>query len=472
MVEAFGEGATDADGGDDLGEAAEAHDGGEFGAELVDDLGGGGALALGFEIEEEASGVSGGGSGADADAGHEAIDIRFAEDDLGGGLLEFGHFGKGYALSGFGGDEDLASIFVGDESFWEEGEEESGGGDGGESGEENDASVSEGEVERGEIEVEERVEALLGEGVKAAGFFILMRGEEEGAEHGGEGEGDEAADEDGDADDDGEFIEEASEDSTHEENGDKDGDEGDRHGDDGEADFAGADEGGVEGGEAEFDMANDIFEDDDGVIDDEAGGESHGEEGEVIDAEPEEVHDDEGADEGEGHGEGGDEGGWEVSEEEKDDEDDEDDGEDESELDIVNAGANGEGFIGEDIEMDGWGELGTEIGEERFDGVDDGDGIGAWLFLDGENDASSIAEPAGDFIIFDIIDDVGDLAEADGGALAIGDDELAVVIGFEELACGLDGDGLIGAGESSGGEINIGGLDGLGDLVDSEIVGG
>ena len=60
MVEAFGEGATDADGGDDLGEAAEAYDGGEFGAELVDDLGGGGALALGFEIEEEASGVSGG----------------------------------------------------------------------------------------------------------------------------------------------------------------------------------------------------------------------------------------------------------------------------------------------------------------------------------------------------------------------------------------------------------------------------
>ena len=184
------------------------------------------------------------------------------------------------------------------------------------------------------------------------------------------------------------------------------------------------------------------------------------------------MHDDESADEGEGHGEGGDEGGWEVSEEEKDDEDDEDDGEDESELDIVNAGANGEGFIGEDIEMDGWGELGTEIGEERFDGVDDGDGIGAWLFLDGENDASSIAEPAGDFIIFDIIDDVGDLAEADGGALAIGDDELAVVIGFEELACGLDGDGLIGAGESPGGEINVGGLDGLGDLVDSEIVGG
>ncbi len=472
MVEAFGEGATDADGGDDLGEAAEAHDGGEFGAELVDDFGGGGALALGFEIEEEASGVSGGGSGADADAGHEAIDVRFAEDDLGGGLLEFGHFGKGDALGGFGGDEDLASIFVGDEAFWEEGEEESGGGDGGESGEENEASVAEGEVERGEIEVEEGVEALLGEGVKAARFFILMRGEEEGAEHGGEGEGDEAADEDSDADDDGEFIEEASEDSTHEENGDKDGDEGDRHGDDGEADFAGADEGGVEGGEAEFDMANDIFEDDDGVIDDEAGGESHGEEGEVIDAEPEEVHDDEGADEGEGHGEGGDEGGWEVSEEEKDDEDDEDDGEDESELDIVNAGANGAGFIGEDIEMDGWGELGTEIGEERFDGVDDGDGIGAWLFLDGKNDASSIAEPAGDFIIFDIIDDVGDLAEADGGSLAIGDDELAVVIGFEELACGLDGDGLIGAGESPGGEIDIGGLDGLGDLVDSEIVGG
>ena len=39
---------------------------------------------MGFEIEEEASGVSGGGRGADADAGHEAIDGRAIEDDLGG----------------------------------------------------------------------------------------------------------------------------------------------------------------------------------------------------------------------------------------------------------------------------------------------------------------------------------------------------------------------------------------------------
>jgi len=472
LVEAFGEGTTDADSGDDLGETEEAGDGGEFGAELVDDLGGGGALALGFEIDEEASGVPRGGTGTDADAGHEAIDVRFAEDDLGDGLLEFGHFGKGYALSGLGGDENLASVFVGDETFGKEGEEVSGGGDGGESGEENEASVAESEVEGGEIEVEEGVEAFLGEGVKATRFFILMGGEEERAEHGGEGEGDEAADEDGDADDDSELIEEASEDSTHEEHGDEDGDEGDRHGDDGESDFAGADEGGVEWGEAEFDMADDIFEDDDGVIDDEAGGEGHGEEGEVIDAEAEELHDDESADEGEGHGEGGDEGGWEVTEEEKDDEDDEDDGEDESGLDIVNAGANGQGFIGEDIEMDGGRELGTEIGEEGFDGVDDGDGIGAWLFLDGENDASGIAEPAGDFIIFDVVDDAGDLVEADGGAMAIGDDELAVVVGVEELACGLDGDGLMGAGECSGGEIDISVLDGLGDFVDSEVVGG
>ena len=236
-------------------------------------------------------------------------------------------------------------------------------------------------------------------------------------------------------------------------------------------------------------MADDVFEHHDRVVHDEADREGEGEQRDVVDAEAEEVHHAEGAEDGDGHRDAGDDRRGGRAEEQEDHEHDQHDGEHEGEFDVVDGVADGERFVAEDLEVDGGGQLGAEGGEQFLDAVDDFDRVGAGLALDRQGDGARgffpggeggvlhavdepLVEPAVGFFVFDAVGDVGDVGEADGGAVAVADDDLAEALGALELAGGDEGGGLVRAVEGAGGEVDVVGVEGGADLVDADAAGG
>ena len=59
--------------------------------------------------------------------------------------------------------------------------------------------------------------------------------------------------------------------------------------------------------------------------------------------------------------------------------------------------------------------------------VDDLDGVGVGLALDRQHDGAGIVEPARDLVVLDAVDHARDLVELDRRAVAIGNDDVAVV---------------------------------------------
>ena len=132
----------------------------------------------------------------------------------------------------------------------------------------------------------------------------------------------------------------------------------------------------------------------------------------------------------------------------------------------------------------------AERGEQRLDPIDDLDGVGARLALNGERDGAlrveasgelgvldavlvvTHVEPAVGFFVLDAVGDVGDIGEADGGAVAVADDDLAETVGALELAGGDEGGGFVRAVERAGGEVDVIGVEGGADLVDTDAAGG
>ena len=72
------------------------------------------------------------------------------------------------------------------------------------------------------------------------------------------------------------------------------------------------------------------------------------------------------------------------------------------------------------------GRLASSCGRRLLDALDDADGVGAGLALDVQDDGGSVwfiqAAWRG---VFDAVDDVGDIFEQDGRAVAVGDDDVA-----------------------------------------------
>ena len=225
-------------------------------------------------------------------------------------------------------------------------------------------------------------------------------------------------------------------------------------------------------GFAELDVADDVFEHHDRIVDDEAHGEREGEQREVVDAVAAEMHHDERAEDRDRHGDARDDRGGEGAEEEEDYQHHENDREDEGELHLGDGLADRARAVDDDVQVDGGGQLLAERGQERLHGVDDLDGIGARLAAHLEIDRAVAVEPAGGFVALHAVDDLAEISEADGGAVAVGDDDAAEGLGVAQLAGGLERDGLVAAVEGAGGEVDVAGGEGGADLVDTDATGG
>ena len=247
------------------------------------------------------------------------------------------------------------------------------------------------------------------------------------AQHRRQRQRDEAGQDDRDRDGHREFAEHAADHAAHQQHRDEHRDqrEGDR--DDGEADFARALERRLERPHAALDVADDVFQHDDGVVDDEADRKRQRQQRHVVDREIERVHRRAGRDQRNRHRERRNDGGRGRAQEQEDHQDDE-------AMAIASVSCTSCTASRIEIErsssasmlIDGR-NLGAEVRQPGLHRVDDLDGVGVGLPLDRQHDRAGVVEPTRDLVVFDAVDDVGDLAQPDRRAIAPGGDDVCVV---------------------------------------------
>src|SRR6516164_10740684 len=84
-----------------------------------------------------------------------------------------------------------------------------------------------------------------------------------------------------------------------------------------------------------------------------------------------------------------------------------------------------------------------ELGHQRPDRIYDGDRIGARGFLDGDALRPLVTEPRTQALVLHRIDSVADILDAHRRAVFVGDDDVAVLRGIEQLIVGIERDRLM-----------------------------
>ena len=228
----------------------------------------------------------------------------------------------------------------------------------------------------------------------------------------------------------------------------------------------------MHGAVAFFNEARDVFDHHDGVVYHEARGDGERHEGEVVEAVSEQVHDAEGAHDGERDRDRGDDRGRQVAQEEEDDHHDQGDCEHELKFDVPHRGADGNGAIGEHLDLHGGRHTGLQLRQQLLDAVNNGDDVGAGLALDIDDDRRLAPHPGGLLRVFGGIDDGGDIGGADRGPIAIGNDDWPVIAALQQLIVGADGVGLAVAVEGALGLVNVGRGEGGAQVFEAQVVGG
>ena len=175
----------------------------------------------------------------------------------------------------------------------------------------------------------------------------------------------------------------------------------------------------------------------------------------IVEAVAELVEHREGADQRKRHGDGRNDGRPEITQEYENHHHHQCDGEQQRELHVGDRSADGLGPIGNDIYLDGGRDRGLEHRKHRFDAAHRLDDVGSRLTLDRQNDRPLLVEPAGNQLVLSRTDGAADIAYADRRAVAIGDDQIGVLLGLEQLIVGIERVGLARAVERAFREIDI-----------------
>ncbi len=97
-----------------------------------------------------------------------------------------------------------------------------------------------------------------------------------------------------------------------------------------------------------------------------------------------------------------------------------------------------------------------QLRQQFFDAVHYSDDVGAGLPLNIQDDRGILVCPRRLLHVLHTFEHGGNVGEANGRAIAIGDDERAVAVTGNELIVGVDGVGLMRAVERPLGLVNVG----------------
>ena len=448
-------------------------DAGSLRLQAPDDFRGGGfALIARLEIDHHPAGVEGGVAPVDPDEGRQALHVRILQHRRGQRLLPGRHRTIRGGLRRFRDRLDQAGVLHREKSLGDHGVKDDGQDQGADRDPQGQGLMAEHPAQAPAV--------LRNQGVEPAGRFPAPRRlgrrrampDELGAHHRHQGQRDHRRDQNRHRQSDGKFPEKPPDHVAHEQERDQDGDQGNGQGDDGETDLLRALQGRLQRAVALLHVTGDILDHDDGIVHDEAGGDRQGHEREIVQAEAEQIHDGESADEGERNREAGNDGGGDVAQKNEDDQDDQNHRQGELALDIADRGPDGVGPVGQDIEVDRGREGTAQDRKEPADALHHLDDVGPGLALDIEDDRRGGADPGGQLGVFRRVLHRGHIGQPDRGAVAIGDDQAAVLLRGHELVVVVDGIGAGGAVEAAFCRIHISITDCGPEVVDIEPVGG
>ncbi len=108
-----------------------------------------------------------------------------------------------------------------------------------------------------------------------------------------------------------------------------------------------------------------------------------------------------------------------------------------------------DGAVADHIQFHASGNSALQFRDFRADLADDIDHIGAGLALDIDDDGRRALKPATGAVVLQSIDDIGDVADRDRRAVAVGDDDGLVGVRGRDLVVGGNRIGLLRAVERS-----------------------
>ena len=135
---------------------------------------------------------------------------------------------------------------------------------------------------------------------------------------------------------------------------------------------------------------------------------------------------------------------------------------------IGDGGADGFRTVAKDAELDRGGQRGAQAREQGFHPVHGLNDVRAGLALDVHKHGGFATHPAGGADIFHVVHGCPEVADADGGTVFVGDDDVLIVIGGKDLVVGVDGIGLAGTVETTFGGVNAALNDGGADIFEAQ----
>ena len=116
--------------------------------------------------------------------------------------------------------------------------------------------------------------------------------------------------------------------------------------------------------------------------------------------------------------------------------------------------------------------MGAKRGKQFLDGINHLNRIGSRLPKNRKRNAAPAIEPACGLVVFHSIYYLSEIFETDGSAIAVSDDKGAVISGLGELTIRLNRECLVRAIQNARGQIHVGGLNCIGDLVNADLPAG
>src|SRR6201999_2162781 len=137
------------------------------------------------------------------------------------------------------------------------------------------------------------------------------------------------------------------------------------------------------------------------------------------------------------------------------------DAEHQRELDVVDRGPDSDGAVTDHGQIDAGGNGALQFWNFRADLADHVDDVGAGLALNVDDDGRRALVPTTGAVVLQPVDDLGDVADGDRRAVAVGDNDRLVGVGSRDLVVGGDGVGLLRAVERTFGTGDVGAGNGV-----------
>ncbi|MNO87932.1 hypothetical protein D3C76_793660 [compost metagenome] len=291
-------------------------------------------------------------------------------------------------------------------------------------------------------------------------------------EHRRQGQRGDHGDQDGHRHAEGEFAEQPADDAAHEQQRNERGDQREADGNHREADFRRALQRRLQPRLAALQVAMDVLHHHDGVVDDEADRDDQRHQGQVVEGEAEQVHRREAGAQRHRQHRGDDQGGGQLAQEQPHHHDHQRNGDQQGQFHLVQRGANGSCAVVENFHLDARRQHLAQTRQGLADSIGSLDDVRPRLAQDHQGHPRLAVRPGLHVVVFRRGDDTRHVLEEHRRAVAIGDHQVVVLAGAEQLVVGRQGGNPPLTEQRALGLVAAGRLQRLAQVGEGQAVGG